>query len=126
MDRRKDPGRTPLAGRARSGLLEPATAECDVAAQEATLGTEGKQMEKESQQLARMEQTAQATDNPAVIKREEAPRGRANAADYTWLLALAGFVAALFGAQVLLNFHPQWLPDPMLPRVRGYIRGAML
>jgi small-conductance mechanosensitive channel len=90
------------------------------------LGNEGKTLEQKGQQLSRMEQTAQATENPDTIKSEAPPQERANFVDYTWLLIFAGFVIVLLIAQLLLNTHPEWVSAEMLPRVRNYIRGAML
>jgi small-conductance mechanosensitive channel len=90
------------------------------------LGTQGKEPRKETAELSRMEQAAQVSENPEVIKREEVACEKANAADYTWLFVLGGFVAALFAGQVLLNAHPEWVSTNFLPRVRNYIRGAIL
>jgi hypothetical protein len=82
-------------------------------------------LEKEGQQLTRMEQTAQITDNPDAIQKQHAPRERANTRDYGWLMVLGGVLVCLFGAQVFINWHPEWLSDVALPRVHNYLRGAL-
>src|SRR6266540_4027444 len=82
---------------------------------------------KDSQQLARMEQAAQASANPKDIRECKAPqRQPASHADKVWLTALGGALLLLLAAHFFLNWRSAFISDDLLPRVQNYIRGAAL
>jgi small-conductance mechanosensitive channel len=81
----------------------------------------------DSQQLARMEQAAQTSDDPEHIKECRArKRQPASHADKIWIVTLGAVLLGLLGVHFFLNWQQELFTEEMLPRIRNYVRGASL
>ena len=85
------------------------------------------QLAQASEQLAQMEQAAQASSDPRQIKEcRQSKRQPASHADKVWLMTLGGVLLLLLGAHFFLNWQRGLIPDDLLPRLRNYVRGVAL
>ncbi len=81
----------------------------------------------ESEQLARMEQAAQASSDPQQIKEgRSAPRPRTSHSDKVWLFIFGAALLVLVGVQFFLNWQEGIISQNLVPRLRNYFRGAAL
>jgi small-conductance mechanosensitive channel len=85
------------------------------------------EQQDETAQLARMEQAAQASDNPQHIKEGRgSKRQPASHTDKLWLVTLGSIFLLLLGGHFFLNWQSGLISEELLPRVRNYLRGAAL
>src|SRR5687767_14092672 len=82
---------------------------------------------QESEQLAHMEQAAQASSDPHQIKEcHSTRRPPASHADKVWLAVFGLALLVLIGAQFFVNWQQGFISQEIVPRLRNYLRGAAL